>query len=184
MAGRAWGIGGVALLGLALGALPGVAAAGPALGADVEYDAGTGDALADRGGLGVAVRLGWKLGLGVIQLVPELAGTRNTFNPSDSASVAPRPDLNLYRGVVGLRVGLGGLLAPGAFAHVGYGRASYAGDGANPSGATGDLGVTLDLTALPVVDVGVHALYGLLEPGGGDPAFRWYGVGAHVEVSL
>jgi len=70
------------------------------------------------------------------------------------------------------------VLEPGLYAHLGYGHlAGSLGDGR--SGATADAGVTLDLTILPLIDLGLHGGYNGLLKSGDSQAFDSYVVGVH-----
>jgi hypothetical protein len=109
----------------------------------------------------------------VLQLTPEIGGAYHTF----SGAASPK----FSQGIVGGRLQFGKVLEPGMYAHLGYGHLSGAvGDGY--SGASVDAGVTLDLTLLPLIDVGAHVGYnGLLKSGGHD-AFDSYVVGLHAAL--
>src|SRR3954471_20548579 len=124
------------------------AKSGTAVGVDLDYTNGINEPHVGSG-TGFNVRLGYKLDLLVLQVTPEVGGAYHTF----SGDASPK----FSQGIVGGRLQFGKVLEPGLYAHLGYGHVSAEGGG--HSGATVDAGVTLDLTLLPLVDVGVHAGY-------------------------
>jgi hypothetical protein len=145
------------------------AKSGTAIGVDIDYTNGI-DEPAVSGGTGFNVRLGYKLDLVVLQLTPEIGGAYHTFAGDAGAK--------LSQGIVGGRVSFLKVLEPGVYAHLGYGHLSGSiGDGR--SGATADAGVTLDLTILPLIDVGVHGGYNGMLKSGDDRAFDSYVLGVH-----
>ena len=148
------------------------AKSGTAIGADLDYTNGINEPSVSKG-TGFNVRLGYKLDLLVLQLTPEIGGAYHTF----SGDLSP----HFSQGIVGGRLAFGKILEPGLYAHLGYGHLSAAGfDGY--SGATADAGVTLDLTLLPLIDVGAHAGYNGLLKSGDRNAFDTYVVGLHAAV--
>ena len=148
------------------------AKSGTALGLDLDYTNGINEPHVSKG-TGFNVRLGYKLDLLVLQLTPEVGGAYHTF----SGAASPK----FSQGIIGGRLQFGKVLEPGLYAHLGYGHLS--GDAVDGySGATADAGITLDLTLLPLLDVGAHAGYnGMLKSGGHD-AFDSYVVGVHGAV--
>jgi hypothetical protein len=141
---------------------------GTAIGVDLDYTNGINEPAVGKG-TGFNVRLGYKLDLLVLQFTPEVGGAYHTFSGDAGAKFS--------QGIVGGRLAFGKILEPGLYAHLGYGHLGF--DGGSRSGATADAGVTLDLTLLPLIDLGVHAGYnGMLKS---DPydAFDSYVVGVH-----
>jgi hypothetical protein len=124
-------------------------------------------------GLGGAVRFGREYDVLILSLTPELMGNLHTFSgPGDSMAFA---------GMAGGRATLGKVIEPGVFAHVGAGHASLpAGD--SVTGLAMDLGLTLDLTLIPAVDLGVHAAWDAVT-WEGDNSFEWYRLGAHIALA-
>ena len=144
------------------------ASSGTAIGVDLDYTNGINEPGVDKGS-GFNVRLGYKLDLLLAQLTPEVGGAYHTFSgPADA---------KFSQGIVGGRLAFGKILEPGLYAHLGYGHVG--GDGGGRSGATLDGGVTLDLTLLPFIDLGVHAGYNGMLKSGDFPAFDTYVVGLH-----
>src|SRR6185312_13789027 len=84
----------------------GAASAGPTIGADLDI----GFPLNSRGdsGGGFGIRLGQELHLPLVAITPELGFTYHNF----SGDFGPK----IYRGVAGLRLGIGEVIRPGAFA--------------------------------------------------------------------
>jgi hypothetical protein len=133
------------------------------------------DSPAEFGG-GFAVRLGDQIHLPLIAITPELAFSYANFSEDYGPSI--------YRGTVGARLGIGEIIRPGIYAHIGLGRYELDLPGDNPSGTdvTYDVGLVLDFTVLPLLNLGVHAAYNRL---GGDDVrddFEWLTTGAHVEL--
>jgi hypothetical protein len=102
-------------------------------------------------GVGGGLRLGYELDLVALSLIPEIGGTYHSF---------PDLDAQLYRGIVGGRLRFLKILEPGIYAHFGVGR--FESDRLlvpSWTAGTADGGVSLDLTVLPVLEVGAHAGY-------------------------
>jgi len=147
------------------------ASSGTSIGADIDYTHGIDEPLVGAG-TGFNVRLGYKLDLLVVQFTPEIGGAYHTFSGDAGAK--------LSQGIVGGRLAFGKILEPGIYAHLGYGHLSSVVGG--HSGATGDAGVTLDLTLLPFIDLGVHGGYNGMFKTGDYPAFDSYVLGVHGAV--
>jgi hypothetical protein len=120
-----------------------------------------------------ALRLGQELDLVVVSLTPEIGGSYHTF--------AGALDASHYSGFIGGRLGFGKILEPGVFAHVGIGRLSN--DVAGDTGPAFDMGVYLDFTLLPILDLGVHGAYDLLVLDDGE-SFDWARFGAHASIGF
>ncbi|HEY4106476.1 MAG TPA: hypothetical protein VGM44_21395 [Polyangiaceae bacterium] len=144
------------------------ASSGTAIGVDLDYTNGINEPSVGSG-TGFDVRLGYKLDLLLLQLTPEIGGGYHTFSGDASAKFS--------QGIVGGRLQFGKILEPGIYTHLGYGHLSESDIGR--SGATFDAGVTLDLTLLPLIDLGIHAGYNGMLKSGTDPAFDSYVLGVH-----
>ncbi|MEI9936481.1 MAG: hypothetical protein WDO69_04580 [Pseudomonadota bacterium] len=145
------------------------AKSGTSIGVDLDYTNGIEESNVGSG-TGFNVRLGYKLDLAVLQLTPEIGGAYHAFSGT--------ADAKLSQGIVGARISFLKVLEPGAYAHLGYGHLS-SNFGEGRSGATADAGLTLDLTILPFIDLGVHGGYnGMLKSGDND-AFNSYVLGVH-----
>ena len=145
------------------------ASSGKSIGVDLDYTNAIDEPQVGSGS-GFNVRLGYKLDLLVVQFTPEIGGAYHGFSGDAGAK--------LTQGIVGGRVAFGKILEPGIYAHLGYGHLSDT-LGNSHSGATGDAGLTLDLTLLPFVDLGVHGGYNGMLKSGDYPAFDSYIVGVH-----
>lgn len=154
---------------LLVGARSAHAKSGTAIGVDIDYTNGIEESEVS-GGTGFNVRLGYKLDLAVLQLTPEIGGAYHTFAGNAGAK--------LSQGIVGGRVSFLKVLEPGVYAHLGYGHLS-SDLGQGRSGATADAGLTLDLTILPLIDVGVHGGYNGVLKSGDYRAFDSYVLGVH-----
>jgi hypothetical protein len=149
------------------------ARSGIAVAVDLDYTNDINEPGVSRG-MGGAVRLGYKLDLLLVQLTPEIGGAYHTFSGDAGATFT--------QGIVGGRLALGKIVEPGVYGHLGYGHVGT--DFGGHSGVTADAGVTLDLTVLPLIDLGVHGGYnGLLRTGSHD-AFDSYVLGAHVALII
>jgi len=138
-------------------------------------------------GFGVGVRLGTDLTTQAVVINPEIA-----FNYAQYSRYEPP---TLYRGLVGVRIGVGDTLRLGVIGHFGFcyvdWSRAYSRDQSNPidlSQTTGtyDFGGFIELHAAPEVAIGLFALYsGLVAtaPGQEDP-LRWAQIGAHLTLYL
>lgn len=171
------------LMAAALLVLPTAAAADWELAADVNLIFPTGPNFDDKVGFGIDGRLGYQFPIPGIALTPELLVGYVNFAEPDRSRL---PDASVFRLMGGARLGIGTILRPSVFGHVGYGHLSVTGGESileNPSGLDDnsafqwDAGVALDLTILPILDVGVHGAYNRLEF---DNAVEWWSLGAHV----
>jgi len=152
-----------------IGARSAHAKSGTSIGVDLDYTHGIDEPYVGAG-TGFNARLGYKLDLIVLQLTPEIGGAYHTFAGDAGAKFS--------QGIVGGRISFLKVLEPGLYAHLGYGHVSTSiGDG--HSGATADAGVTLDLTLLPFIDLGVHGGYNGMLKSGDYPAFDSYVLGVH-----
>ena len=122
-------------------------------------------------GFGGAVRFGREYDVLLLSLTPELMATLHTFS---------KPDALQFAGMAGGRATLGKVIEPGVFAHVGAGHV----DPARTDSLTGfafDVGLTLDLTVIPAVDLGVHGAYDSVS--WENATLDWYTVGAHIALA-
>ncbi len=122
-------------------------------------------------GPGGAIRLGEQTDLVLAQLVGELGGGYQPFSGTRGAK--------LYTGFIGGRIAFGKILEPGLYGHLGIAHL-HVNDG--PGSRTAprlDAGLFLDLTVLPLVNVGVHGGYDSFLAGSGQPAFNYFVAGLH-----
>jgi len=144
------------------------ASSGTSIGVDLDYTHGINEPGVSSGS-GFNGRLGYKLDLLLAQITPEVGFGYHAF--------AGDADLKFTQGIVGGRLAFGKILEPGVYAHVGYGHLSTVAGG--HSGPTLDAGVTLDLTLLPFIDLGVHGGYNGMLANNNYPAFDTYVLGVH-----
>lgn len=116
---------------------------------DLDYAAAIDNNFIEGGG-GGALRIGSELDLFLVTLIPELNLAYHSFG-GDS-----RYDAKTYTGTLGGRIRFLKIVEPGVFAHAGIGRQ----EGFDPhTGFAFDAGVTVDLTILPLIDLGLHAAW-------------------------
>jgi hypothetical protein len=151
------------------------ASSGTAIGVDLDYTHGFQEPGVGSG-TGFNVRLGYKLDLLVLQLTPEVGGAYHTFSGNSDGNA----NAKFSQGIVGGRLAFGKILEPGVYAHLGYGHVSA--DGGGVSGATIDGGLTLDLTILPLIDLGIHGGYNGMLASGSHNAFDTYVLGVHAAL--
>lgn len=121
-------------------------------------------------GVGGAIRLGSQADLLLLSLTGEIGGSYHQFGGV--------PDVTVYRGFLGGRISVGKILEPGLYGHLGVGSLSLD-PGDSRTAATFDAGLFLDLTVLPLVDLGIHGGYVTLLGNDDLDAFDYYVAGAH-----
>jgi hypothetical protein len=134
---------------------------------------------AEKSGWGFGIRLGTELHLPLIALTPEIGFTYASF-----ASQA-----TCYRGIVGANLGIGEILRFGVMAHLGIGHLSIdntsslavAGE-VSHAGFTFDGGLFLELTLIPLLNVGIHGAYNHLAGASGGDGLQWITAGAHATL--
>jgi hypothetical protein len=151
---------------------PAEASAGPRVALDLDY-AGTIDEDDIGSGTGGALRFGYEVDLIAVSLTAEVGASYHTFTGD--------LDPSHYEGFVGARLAFGKIIEPSIFAHAGIGRLNLDAVDVHDTGPEFDVGLALDLTVLPLLDVGVHAAYDFQKLDSGDN-FDWYRVGAHVAL--
>lgn len=177
-----------ALAGAALVLSPAAALAQLRVGAEVEAIF-PGDGLGTEDtGFGVAGRLGYALpGTPMLEITPEVRIGYIDFAEPTERDLS---DISLVRYTAGLRLGVGEILRPTLFGHVGFGDLSLSDSdvaffeergGIDESAFTWDAGLALDLAILPLVDLGVHGAYNRLET---DDAFDWWSAGVHASFGF
>ena len=151
---------------------PARAEASTKLALDLDYAGGIDEPGIGKG-TGGALRFGKELDLVAVSLTGEIGISYHTFEGS--------LDPSHYAGFVGGRLAFGKLLEPSLFALVGVGRLNLDAVDIKDTGPEFDVGLALDLTALPLIDIGVHAMYDLQKLDGG-ANFDWYKIGAHAAL--
>lgn len=132
------------------------------------------DSSVDPGG-GFGIRLGQQLHLPFVVFTPEIGFNYHSF--SDVAS--PK----VYRGIGGIRLGFGEILRAGVFGHLGLARVTLdTVPDLSHTAFTYDAGVFFDFTALPLLDIGVHAAYNRVAADDAVSAFQYGTLGAHAAL--
>jgi hypothetical protein len=160
--------------------------AGPVVGADVEVPVPVGvsthDADSVGTGAGFKIRLGDTIHVPLIRITPEIGYALDYLSGSgnDSASYG----WTLQRTFVGARLGIGELIVPLGYAHVGYGWRTTA-DPSVPEGdgLAVDGGLALDLHLIPHLGFGAHAEYATILTGNPTRP-QWLAFGLHLELEL
>lgn len=144
----------------------------------IDAEASETDTPSDHGGYGFGLRIGHAWDLALLKLTPEFAASFHRFSGAPSASAESF--------LAGGRIGLSFVLEPSVFAHAGLGHYSYdVGTSERSNTSLGyDVGLALDLTVLPVIDIGVHAAAaGVAGSASADP-FSWLSLGGHVSFEF
>lgn len=137
---------------------------------DFDFTTAVDDDSTNSGG-GGALRLGQEFDLFLVSFTPELGGGYHGFGGNS--------DAKLYSGFLGGRLGIGKIIEPSVFGHVGLGRL----EGVAPRTAPIlDAGVALDFTLLPLIDLGVHGSYNVMMPKDDGSALKFVILGAHAAL--
>lgn len=125
-------------------------------------------------GLSFAGRAGYRLSVPLLALTPEIKVTYDR--------VPTGVTVGAFRAMAGGRLAVGKLIAPVAFAHIGYGSAKGERGGIDlkRTGVAFDAGLGLDFTLIPLIDLGVYACFNKLKDNEGD--INWLTVGAQVSL--
>jgi hypothetical protein len=132
----------------------------------------------NKGGWGFGVRVGEELHLPLLALTPEIGFTYASF-----ADVGP----SVYRGIVGANLGIGEVLRFGVSAHIGFGHVSVESVPAlelvgevTHTAFTWDGGLFLELTLLPIINVGIHGAYNSAAGKDNADGLHWFTGGVHA----
>jgi len=139
---------------------------------DFDFDSAL-DAPQTKAGGGCALRLGQKYDLLLVSFTPELGGSLHSFGGSDQTK--------LYEAFLGGRFGVGKILEPSIFGHVGVGHVHGFETRTAP---VLDTGLALDLTLLPLVDLGLHGAYNVMLPRNDENALKFFTLGAQAALVL
>lgn len=136
------------------------------------------DELSAVDGAGVDIYGGPRLDLAPLSLTAELQAGYHKF----SGPLEP----DAYRLMAGGRVGVGvgALLRPIAFAHLGVGHLRYnllpAFDRESNTGLAAEAGLGLDVTLLPLIDLGLHGSYSVITGDENEDEIEWLQIGVHA----
>lgn len=152
------------------------AAADVAIGAEAGMSIVTRDLGRDsKIGFGFAGRLGYDIDLSVLHLIPEI---KVAFDRSPLVE-----DVNTLRPMVGVRASIGIMaIAIVGFAHVGYGFPLGASDQVEANGMVYEVGGGIDLTTLPLVDIGIWGAFNSIRRG--EPTYDWVSIGAQLTLTI
>jgi hypothetical protein len=129
-------------------------------------------------GWGVGGRLGHRWRLLLIDLTPEFGFHYTTFGGSS--------DLTAWNASAGGRLGVNFILEPSVFAHAGLGHYGYdiAGKDYTQTALGYDFGFALDLTAIPIIDIGAHVAWMGVSGDEEMDSLGWVAVGGHVGIHI
>ena len=132
-----------------------------------------------RTGEGASVRIGYRFGLPLVSLTPEIG-----YGYMHLGAAGNNPDIDVNRLFIGARLGFGEILVPSVYAHFGYGFVGTTNTPLNPdNGVTVDAGVALDLRIVPHFGFGIHGGYATVAsstPGSVD----WINYGVQADLSF
>jgi hypothetical protein len=155
------------------------AAAEVTLGLDINYNEAVDQFETGKGG-GVDVRFGPRLDLWRFQVTPELSAGLHDFGGYLNPTVV--------RSSVGGKLALDLGLKPTLFAHFGVGRLRYDSEESierdASTGMAGDVGAALDLSVLPMLEVGMQGSYNVVGVELKGSRFDWVQFGGHITVIL
>jgi hypothetical protein len=140
------------------------------IGVDFDFNTALDTPNVETGG-GGALRLGRQLNLLLIKLTPELGGGYHAFSGNG--------DPRVYSGFIGGRLGVGAVIEPSIYGHVGLAHVS------GPASRTApilDAGVALDFTLLPLIDLGLHAGYNAMLPRDNGSTLKFLTLGAQAAL--
>jgi hypothetical protein len=130
-------------------------------------------------GWGLGARVGNKWDLVLVSLTPEVGFNYHTFGGT--------PDAEAFAVVAGGRIGIGFVIEPSAFIHAGIGHVGYnraVGDDYSRTSLAYEGGLALDLTLLPVIDIGAHAALAGITGNAAEDGFSWLAIGGHVSFNF
>lgn len=140
----------------------------------------------NRFGGGITGILGYRFNVGPAFIAPEAGGGYMLFDAgSDYVRFHPA------RAFGGVRFGVGRIVQPQIFAHLGYGWLGGLSD-LDLKGYTADAGIALDFNLIRVLSLGLHGGYVVtrVEPSEGGPVsstpqtISWINAGVHLTLEL
>jgi len=133
------------------------------------------------GGTGFKARIGEELHVPLVRFTPEAGYGYTRFFATSTGGTTY--DWDAHRIIGGVRVGLGEIIVPSIYGHVGYGwRQTGDPSVVNAGGVTFDGGLALDLHILPIVAFGAHAEYTYVDARPYVP--QWLAFGLQVSLTL
>jgi opacity protein-like surface antigen len=144
----------------------------------VDVEAAWADDPEDDSGFGVGVRAGHVWDIAVLELTPEFGASYHDFDGAPNASA--------WNLMAGGRFGIDLLIQPSVYAHAGVGHFGYdlPTREVSHTSLAYDVGVALDLTLLPVIDIGAHATVAGIAGGENVDPFSWLAIGGHIAFSF
>jgi hypothetical protein len=140
---------------------------------DLDYAHSAGSGIGS--GWGFGVRIGQRFHAPLVALDPEIGFTLHDFNKGLEPT--------MYRGILGLRLGLLEIVRPGIYGHVGIGRANFGtASDLSHTAFTYDFGAFLDFTLIPLLDIGLHASYDGIVSGDNVDSIQWLTAGLHAAL--
>lgn len=140
----------------------------------VDFDFSTAiDEPSTKSGGGGQLRLGQEFDLFLVSLTPELGGGYHGFGGND--------DAKLYTGFLGGRLAFGKIVEPSIFGHVGLGHLEAYDSRTAP---VMDAGLAIDLTLLPLIDLGLHGAYNVMMPKDDGSSLKFVTLGAQAALVL
>lgn len=125
-------------------------------------------------GFGGQLRLGSRLDLKILTLDSEIVAGGVAFYDANGD-----PAAQSYHGLLGPRIGILWGLRPSVFAHLGVGHTNFVTANSQTSLA-GDLGLALDITFLPVIDIGGQAAWNFVAGDAWSPQTQYLTAGLHI----
>ena len=171
-----------AFLAVAVVALPAAASADLVVAAEFDYagaETNNGDSLS---GFGPGVRVGWTFDLPLLRIEPEVGASKLELDLGKCPEGFHCTSMEMDRVFAGARVGLGTGITPGAFVRASYGWADAG--VATHGGTILEAGAFLDFRLFPLVELGVHGQVGKPDFDDDVIAGTFWGIGAHVGVTL
>jgi len=142
---------------------------------DLDYSAALSHSEIDSGG-GAGIRIGLERDYFLVTMIPEVQLNYHRLNANTA------DDAVISAAKVGGRIRFFKIIEPGIFAHAGL--ANIAGDRIyEHTGIAFDAGFTLDLTILPLVDIGLHTAWNRVF-GDDESGLSYVTAGAHVALVL
>jgi hypothetical protein len=163
------------------------AEAAPSIGVDLEGDVPlhvpTRDADSLQWGSGFKVRFGDQIHVPLLRITPEIGYAFDRLF-GEGTGAYQGYGWNMHRMFAGVRLGVGAIVVPTAYAHIGYGwRTTDDPSVPEGDGASFDAGLALDLHLIPHLGFGAHAEYATIVTGGGTTP-QWLALGLHLDVEF